>query len=135
MELLVACMVTGILLPKAADADAVNVTSWLPGEGREIVIGDAVTPDGSPVRETATEPENPFSDEEMIVKVVVLPAFRLSVDGVAVKVKSGTGGGLELPPELPLAQPLVPTRRATVRIARQHRMIANCPDLVRRYGN
>ena len=89
-----------------------------------------MTPDGSPVRETATEPENPFSAEELTVKVVVPPAFRLSVDGVAVKLKSGTGGELVLPPELPLAHPLAPMRRATMRLARQHRMMVGSPDLV-----
>ncbi len=86
-----------VAVPAAAEDPAVSVKVWAAPGVRVKVDGLAVTPAGSPLRETLTLPENPLSAVAVTeMACPVAPAVRLRVDGEAVRLKSALLGGFEI---------------------------------------
>src|SRR5262249_20227095 len=75
-------------VPLAANAVAVNVSVEVPEPETEGGENDAVTPEGSPVAESATLPPNPPTGDTVIVEPVEFPAEVLTPVGFAEIVKS-----------------------------------------------
>jgi hypothetical protein len=81
------CTVIGYV-PLAADADAVKVSVEVPDPEIEDGAKDAVTPEGSPVAESATLPLKPPTGDTVIVEPVAFPGEVLTPVGFAEIVKS-----------------------------------------------
>ena len=85
-----------VVVPAAVEDPAVSVRVWAAPGVRVKVDGLAVTPAGSPLRETLTLPVNPLSAVAVTETVCpAAPTVRLRVDGEAARLKSALLGGFE----------------------------------------
>jgi hypothetical protein len=89
-------------LADGAVAAAVSVMVADGCEGVRVrVDGLAVTPEGSPVMDTETEPPKEFIEvAATVMALLVVPALRETEPGETARAKSGVGVGLELPPHI-----------------------------------